>query len=112
MAEKLKAKPQKPRLRLTEKQRRFLDAKLAGKNDVEAALAARYSPANPSQSAYQVKKALVERMGDEVYHALGLTKTEFIQKHLAPCLEATETKVFLAGKRVVYSNPLVAWGPR
>jgi hypothetical protein len=111
VADKPKAKLQKLRLRLTERQRRFLDAKLAGKNDMEAALAARYSPANPSQSAYQAKKAL-ERMGDEVYRALGLTKTEFIQKHLAPCLEATETKVFWADKRVVYSGPMVAWGPR
>jgi hypothetical protein len=29
-----------------------------------------------------------------------------------PALSATERKVFHAGKKVIYSKPMIAWGPR
>jgi hypothetical protein len=36
----------------------------------------------------------------------------FIQNHLLPALNATETKVFHTGKRIVYSKPMVNWTAR
>lgn len=100
-----------PHTRMTEKQRRFLNAKLAGANNRQAALMAGYSEKDPDGSAQQAIKS-IRAKGLDVYEVLGLTREQFIQKHLAPCLKATEVKVFANRGKVVYSKPLIAWGPR
>lgn len=94
--------------RLTEKQHKFLDNKLAGMNDRQAALQAGYSPKDPDGAARQVKNAVEAN----VYEALGIRRDQFIRKYLGSALEAKETKAFSNDGRIIYSKPMVAWQPR
>ncbi len=100
--------PRPPRKRFTETQKKFIEAKLNGANDTEAALAAGASPKHPGQSGHQLKKAIEEKL-PQVYIALGLTRDEFIQRHIARCLEAKETKYFAHEGRVQDEREVIAW---
>jgi len=111
-----KPKPEKPAprktVKYTRRELRFLELLREGKNFREAALGAKYSPKNPDQSAQQAKNNIVRKGGFDIYEAMGLTREQFIQNNLVPALKATETKVFMSEGELVYSKPLIAWGPR
>jgi hypothetical protein len=85
---RMKAKGRRP---LTPKQSLFASAYMRTRSLKKAALAAGYSPKNPSQSGQQAIAAIKEK-APEVMRRVGLTLETIIQKYLRPLLEAEETK--------------------
>jgi hypothetical protein len=81
----------KPKEKLTLKQSRFAKAFMKTRSLKEAALAAGYSPKNPTESGIQALNQIKDK-APEVMARAGLTLDILIRKHLAPLLEATETK--------------------
>ena len=77
-----------PREDVTPKQRKFMEALVAGApTKADAALQAGYSPNNPDQSAYQAMRAIKKKTPEYLDEA-GLTVPVLIQKHLVPLLHA------------------------
>ena len=101
-------RPKRKRKGFTAREQKFIEAKLNGATDTEAALATNPSLKAPDSSGHQLKKTIEEKL-PEVYLALGLTRNEFIQKHLARCLEAKETKFFAHEGVVTDQRDVVAW---
>jgi hypothetical protein len=85
---RMKAKVRRP---LTPKQSLFAIAYKRTRSLKKAALAAGYSPKNPSQSGQQAIAAIKEN-APEVMCRVGLTLETIIQKYLRPLLDAEETK--------------------
>jgi Terminase small subunit len=83
-----KAKARKP---LNPRQSRFEIAYVKTRSLKKAALAAGYSPKNPTQSGRQAL-AVIKEKAPEVMNRLGLTLETIIHKYLTPLLEAEETK--------------------
>jgi len=75
---------------LNMKQSRFAIEWMKTRSLKKAALAAGYSPKNPSQSGAQVI-AVIKEKAPEVMNRCGLTLETIIKKYLFPLLEAEET---------------------
>lgn len=54
----------------------------------------------------------IEKKAPDLFARHGLDDDSFINKYLLPALNAKETRVFNADGQIIYSKPLVAWGPR
>jgi hypothetical protein len=105
----------------------FVKGLTAGKTLADAYRDAIGSGIDPNHSGWQALRTIKLKMPD-LMDALGLTTHALIEDHLKPMLGATEVKVFKANATVVgqdeegnevlrdggviYSDPLVAWGPR
>lgn len=83
-----RSKKRKP---LTQRQSVFLANWMRTRSIKKAALAAGYSPKNPTESGRQVIAAIKEK-APEVLDRIGLTLETSIRKYLVPLLEAEETK--------------------
>jgi hypothetical protein len=101
----------KQRNRLTEREKKFIRARLEGLNLTQAALAAGYSTAQPRTAGARAQ-AQIEGKAADILEAEGITDKFFVRKCILPALFATETKVFNNEGRLTYSKPLIAWGPR
>lgn len=88
----VRVKPPKPDQKLTLKQSIFAKELMEGRSKKEAALIAKYSPLNPSQSAQQALKE-IRKIAPEVMDEVGLSLKTIIQRHLVPLLHATEVKL-------------------
>ena len=104
--------PRRKPVKLTRKEYKLLVAFRKGKNGPKAALDAGYSPKNPRQSANQAIRNIERKGGFDVYQALGLTRDQFIDKHLRPALEAKETKFFAHNGKVISKREVVNWQAR
>jgi len=89
----VKQKTPKSQKRLTLRQSRFAAAFMKTRSLKEAALAAGYSPKNPSQSGAQAL-AEIKLRAPEVMNESGLSLPIVIKKYLTPLLHATKTKFF------------------
>lgn len=109
--------PRKPSKRkLTQRQKELLKNLKDGQTVTRAALAAGYSPSQPTAGANQALKS-IEKKAPELFAEL--SDAAFISKHIMPALNAVEVKVARVGRgtkrdpyRFIKSDPLVAWGPR
>ena len=81
----------KKRKPLTPRQSVFLANWVRTRSLKQAALAAQYSPKNPSESGAQVLAAIKEK-APEIMDRIGLTLETSIRKYLVPLLHAEETK--------------------
>lgn len=99
------------RKKLTSRERKLFKLLLEGKTLTEAAPRAGYSALNPSQSGHQALKNIAQKAPD-LFSRHGLDDDAFIEKHLLPALNAMEVKAFRSEEGIIYSKPLVAWGPR
>jgi len=84
----------------TTKQRKLVKELAKGKTPTEAVVAAGYSPKNPSQTVYQAMEGIRLRV-PEMLDKAGYSVPAIIEKHLAPKLEAKETKFFAHKGKVV-----------
>ena len=105
-----------PRKKLTHRERKLLEGVAAGKTQTKAAQDAGY--AHPMQSGSRAMNNIRDKAPDLLARH-GLDDDTFVEKCLLPLTKATETKVFKIGSgeesdpyRILYSKPLVAWGPR
>lgn len=96
---------------LTARERRLFKALVKGKSITDAALEAGYSDKYPNQAGRQAIERIKNKSSD-LFARHGLDDDSFILKHIKPALEATEVKVFNGEHGIVYSEPLIAWGPR
>ena len=65
----------------------------------------------PDQSANQAIERIKDKSPD-LFARHGLDDDSFMEKNIVPALNANETKVFLYKGKIIYSDPLIAWGPR
>lgn len=110
-----KQQPQKIKgksVRLTRKEYKFLAALRKGKTQKAAALEAGYSRKDPDGAAQQAIKQIERKGGFDVYEAMGLTRDQFIKKHLVPALEANETKFFAHNGKVISKRDVKNWPAR
>jgi len=77
---------------LTLRQSRFAKAFIKSKRAKDAAIAAGYSPKYAAQSAHQALQGMLLRV-PEILDKAGYSVPELIEKHLAPKLAATTTKL-------------------
>ncbi len=119
---------------LSEREFKLFRAVTEGRTLAQAAEEAGYSMRNPTQSGYDALKNIKRKIAD-VMDENGLSVDELIKSYLKPMMNATEVKVFKANGvlfqeeekdkdgnitqerimqdgGVIYSDPLVAWGPR
>jgi hypothetical protein len=75
----------------TPRQSRFAKAFMESRNLAEAAIAAGYSPKNPSESGAQALRVMAPKISEMMDDA-GLSVKVLIQKYLAPLLDAKQTK--------------------
>src|SRR5262252_569974 len=88
------------RLGSTTRQRKLVKELAKGKTPTEAAVAAGYSPKNPSQSVYQAMQG-IHLCVPEMLDRAGYSVSAIIEKHLAPKLKAKETKFFAHEGKVI-----------
>jgi hypothetical protein len=96
---------------LTRRERALFEGIAKGMSITDAARAAGYSQKWPGQAGHQALESIKQK-APNLFERHGLDDDTFIEKHIKPALEATETKAFLYKGRFVYSRPLVAWAPR
>jgi len=107
-------KPKKGKARrrpLTRREQKLLDHVKRGKSLTAAAPLAGYSPKYPGQSGFQAMENIKKKAPD-LFAELGLDDKSFIEKHIIPALNATETKVVLHEGKFKYSKTLIDWGTR
>jgi len=86
------AKKREARKQPTPRQSRFAKALMKSKNLAQAAIAAGYSPKYAAQSAHQALQGIRLRV-PEILDQAGYSVPVLIEKHLAPKLTATTTKL-------------------
>jgi hypothetical protein len=86
------AKKREARKQPTPRQSRFAKALMKSKNLAQAAIAAGYSPKYAAQSAHQALQGIRLRV-PEILDKAGYSVSVLIEKHLAPKLTATTTKL-------------------
>jgi DNA-binding CsgD family transcriptional regulator len=104
--------PRRKPVKLTRREYKLLVALRKGKTGTQAALAAGYSPKNPAESAVQARRNIEKKIGFDIYESMGLTRDDFIRKHLVPALEAKETKFFAHNGKVISKREVVNWQAR
>jgi hypothetical protein len=110
MAKKPKKKG-KARRPLTRREQKLVEHVKSGKSLTAAAPLAGYSDKNPGQSGFQAMENIKKKAPD-LFADLGLDDKTFIEKHIIPALNATQTKVALHEGKFKYSKTLVDWGTR
>lgn len=105
-------KPPKPKAkRMNARQGALLKNLAKGMTQKDAAIAAGYTPKHPGKAAHQALELISRNWPDELERVVG-TKETVIEKYLLPLMNATERKAFNHNGEIVYSKPMVAWGPR
>lgn len=104
--------PRRKPVKLTRREYKFLTALRKGKTQKQSALDAGYSRKDPDGAAQQVIKQIERKGGFDVYEAMGLTRDQFIKKHLVPALKATETKFFAHNGEIISKREVVNWQAR
>jgi len=107
MSETPKKQKTKRRFRLTDREKKFLAARLSGKNLSDSAREAGYCPSSPGKAAAQVMQA-IEKKAPDLLARNGLDDDSFIKKYLLPRLNSVEIgRAFHPGDRkFYYSKPL------
>lgn len=109
--EKPKTKKQKSQRPLTNRERKLFELVAKGKTITDAALEAGYSEKFPGQAGSRAFANIKEK-APGLFDRHGLDDDAFVEKCIKPALFATEVKVFRSEDEIVYSKPLIAWGPR
>jgi hypothetical protein len=82
-----------------------------GMTKTEAAVAAGYSKKFASQGAHQALKQIAKTWPETLDKVCG-TPESVIEKYILPLMNATARKAFNHNGKVIYSKPMVSWGPR
>lgn len=106
-----KSKLPKQQRPLTNRERKLFEAVAKGKTITDAALEAGYSEKFPGQAGSRALANIKEK-AIGLFERHGLDDDTFVEKCIKPALFATEVKVFRSEDEIVYSKPLIAWGPR
>lgn len=102
-----RTKPKK----LTRREQALFKGMLEGKTITEAARDAGYSPDYAAQAGSRAVQQIKAKAPD-LFSRHGLDSDTFVEKCILPALRAQEVKVFRTEDKIIYSKPLVAWGPR
>jgi hypothetical protein len=80
-------------------------------SQTDAAIAAGYSKKFAGQSGHQALRQIAKTWPERLDKVCG-TPESVIEKYILPLMNATERKAFNHNGKIVYSKPIVAWGPR
>lgn len=92
---------------------KFLKALAEGATMSEAAQLVAGKKLTVPRSSAHVRMERIKAKAPELLEKCGLGEKQLVENFLKPLLSATEVKVFNdKEKGIIYSDPLVAWGPR
>lgn len=108
-------KPPKPRKngrkRMNARQAALLKNLSKGMTQKQAAINAGYSEKHADKVAHQTLTRMQENWGEHLEAVIG-NQRSVLEKYLVPLMNARHQKAFNHNGKVVYSKPMVAWGPR